>query len=102
MVLDNSPETLHGPDVSLQQRRAVDGDAVAELADFLVAADEDGFVLAQFGFAGDEQGAVVHVGRVGVAGQAFEVGIAAALRCKKQLLSSASCAPSAERPVQYS
>ena len=36
------------------QRRAVDGDFVAELADFEVADDEDGFAFAQFGFAGDE------------------------------------------------
>ena len=60
------------------QRRAVDGDFVAELADFHVADDEDGFVFAQFGFAGDEHGAVVHVGRHGVAGEKFEVGVAVA------------------------
>ena len=35
------------------QRRAVDGDFVAELADFGVADDGDGLVLAQFGFAED-------------------------------------------------
>src|SRR5260370_20514350 len=62
----------------LYQRRAVDGDFVAELADFDVADDEDGFVFAQFGLAGDKQRAVVHVGRRGVAGQEFEVGVAVA------------------------
>ena len=38
-----------------------------QLATFCVG--EDGFVLAQFGFAGDERGAVVHVGPDGVAGE---------------------------------
>ena len=66
-------------DDALHQRRAVDGDVVSELADFLVADDEDGFVLAQFGFAGDERGAVVHVGGVGVAGQQLKGGVAVAL-----------------------
>jgi hypothetical protein len=55
--------------MSLHQRRAVAGDVAAELADFVVIHDEDGFVLAQFGFAGDERGAVVHVGPDGVAGE---------------------------------
>jgi hypothetical protein len=51
-------------------------------------ADEYGFVFAQFGFAGDEHGAVVHVGRSafvrlrggkhGVAGEEFEIGVAVA------------------------
>ena len=36
----------------LHQRRAVEGDFVAELADFDIADDEDGFVFAQFGLAG--------------------------------------------------
>ena len=36
------------------EHHAVDGDFVAELADFFVGHDEDGFVLAQFGFAGPE------------------------------------------------
>ena len=62
----------------LYHRRAVDGDFVAELADFLVADDEDGFVVPQLGFAGDEQGAVVHIGRHGVARQEFEFAIAVA------------------------
>jgi hypothetical protein len=39
------------------------------LADFVVIHDEDGFVLAQFGFAGDERGAIVHVGPDGIAGE---------------------------------
>ena len=38
--------------LGLNQRRAVDGDFVAELADFDVADDEDGFVFAQLRFAG--------------------------------------------------
>ena len=71
-----------GPKVS-QQRRTVDGDFVAEFADFLVGDDEDGFALAEFGFAGDEHGAVVHAGRVGVAGQGFEVGVAVALAVRE-------------------
>jgi hypothetical protein len=33
----------------LLQRRAIDGDFVAELADFLVGDDEDGFVIAEVG-----------------------------------------------------
>lgn len=50
--------------------------------------DEYGFVFAQFGFAGDEHRAVVHAGRpafvrlrrgkLGVAGQGFEIGVALA------------------------
>ena len=70
------------------QRRAVNGDFVAELADFDVADDEDGFVFAYFGFVGDKQWAVVHLGRPafvrlrrgkrGVAGEEFEVGVAVA------------------------
>ena len=63
------------------QQRAVDGDVVAEFADFVVVHDEDGSVLAQCGFAGDEHGAVVHVGRVGVAGEQLEVVVAVALGC---------------------
>ena len=43
------------------------------MADFFVARDEDGFVFAQFGFAGHEHGAVVDVGRGGVAGEEFGV-----------------------------
>ena len=72
------------------QRRAVDSDFVAELADFLVGHDEDGFVFAQFGFAGDEHRAVVHVGRpafvrlrrgkLGVTGEEFEIGLSPSRR----------------------
>ena len=62
----------------LHPRRAVDGDFVAELADFDVVDDEDGFVFAYLGFVGDEQRAVVRVGRRGVAGEEFEVGVAVA------------------------
>ena len=63
---------------SLHQRRAVDGDFVAELADFDVADDEDGFVFAYFGFVGDKQRTVIYVSRRGVAGQEFEVRVAVA------------------------
>src|SRR6266566_4244757 len=74
----------------LYPRRAIHCDFVAELADFDIADDEDGFVFAQFGFAGDKSRRVgiVHVGRRGVAGppssdsgaasQEFEVGVAVA------------------------
>ncbi len=63
---------------SSNQRRAVDGDFVAELADLDVADDEDGFVFAQFRFAGDQQRTVIYVGRRRVAGQEFEVSVAVA------------------------
>src|SRR5437667_5076677 len=61
---------------SLHQPRAVDGGFVAELADFGVADDEDGFVFAQlareslseFGFVPKAFG-IVHIGRLGVAGE---------------------------------
>ena len=39
MLLDNSPETLHRPGVSLHQRRAVDGDFIAELDDLCAVED---------------------------------------------------------------
>jgi len=38
------------------QRRAVDSDFVAELADFGVVHHEDGLVFAQFGLTGDKEG----------------------------------------------
>src|SRR5205823_2819419 len=64
-------------------RRAVHYDFIAEQANLGVALDIDGFVFAQFGFGGDEQRAVVYVGRGGVAGEedeiapkAFGVGVA--------------------------
>jgi hypothetical protein len=42
---------------------------VAGVADFDVVEDVDGAVFADFGFAGDTQGAIINVGRGGVAGQ---------------------------------
>ena len=56
IILRRPSDLVNGPGFHRGLWRAVDGDVVAELADFLVADDEDGFVLAQFGFAGDEQG----------------------------------------------
>src|SRR5438477_13082233 len=72
------PQRERTPRPHSYQWRAVDGDFVAELADFDVADDEDGFVFAQLRFAGDQQRAVIYVGWRGVAGQEFEVGVAVA------------------------
>ena len=58
--------------VVLRERRlrgGGDDEFVAEVADLGVAQDVDGAVFADFGFAGDEQRAVIDVGRGGVAGQ---------------------------------
>ena len=43
---------------------AAHSNLVAELADFLVADDEHGFVFAEFGLAGDKHETVVHMGRL--------------------------------------
>ena len=49
-----SKEAMPHHGVNLHQRRAVHRNFVAELAGFLVADDQDGFVLAQLRFAEDE------------------------------------------------
>src|SRR5438445_9289945 len=59
-------------------RRAVPHDPVAEQANLGVASDIDGFVFAQFGFGGDEQGSVIYVRAGGVAGEEDEIGVAVA------------------------
>src|SRR6266702_291610 len=60
-------------------RSAVYHDFIAEQANLGVALDIDGFVFAQFGFGGDEQGAVIYVRTGGVAGEEDEIGVAVAL-----------------------
>ena len=65
--------------MSVVSRLAVYNDLITEQANFGIALDIHAFVFAQFGFAGGEQGAVVHVGWNGVAGQEGEVGFVATL-----------------------
>ena len=57
-------------------RRAVYHDFVAEQANLGVALDIDGFVFAQFGVGGDEQGSVIYVRAGGVAGEEDEIRVA--------------------------
>src|SRR6266705_5612495 len=63
----------------LSSRRAVHHNLIAEQANLGVALDIDGFVFAQFGFGGDEQGSVIYVWAGGVAGEEDEIGVAVAL-----------------------
>src|SRR6266481_2685586 len=65
-LVDSSAQTflVHG---------AVHHDFIAEQTNLGVALDIDGFVFAQFGFGGDEQGSVIYVGRGGVAGEEDEI-----------------------------